>query len=118
MSRKFIETKENDVKKIYKFLKEEEIFELMGIFFFFGVLCTTAAANIAPFQMSEEMKTLYYAQYDSLRVWLFVLVPPFVISLVAGIIGSIIAIVRRRQQSIYEIRIPSSENVIPFDRDK
>lgn len=79
---------------LWKFLREEEVFELMGVVFLGVIACTAAAALTAPMEMPEPSKTFFFAQRNVMRVWTFILVPPAVISIVVGIIATVVAAVR------------------------
>lgn len=78
---------------LWKFLREEEVFELMGVVFLAVISCTAAVALTEPLRLPEPSKTFYLAQRGSMYVWTFVLLPPAVISIVVGIIAAVVAAV-------------------------
>lgn len=74
------------MKKLYEFLKRNEILQIMGIIFLFMGLVTAIPPLISPSSS---------AWFD----WLFVLVPSTAVSILAGIIVSIVSFVRQRRLS-------------------
>lgn len=82
---------------MWKFVREEEILEIMGLTFLAMIACTSAAVLMAPLQFSEPARTLFYARQDPVFTALFILVPPVVISIVAGLATAIASAIQLRR---------------------
>lgn len=85
------------MKKFCELLWRKEIPQIMGITFLFMVLATSFAVLFGPFQLPEEMRSAHYARTSAWFDWLFILIPSITVSVVVGIIMSVVSFVRQRR---------------------
>lgn len=73
------------MKKFLELLRREKIPNVMGGVFVYVALITSCAVLFAPFQLPEGARAAFFTQSYALFDWMFILIPPVAISIVAGI---------------------------------
>lgn len=82
---------------MWKFVREEEIVEIMIITFLATIVCTAAGVLMAPMHLSEPARTLFYAREDEMLKWMFIIIPAVVISIVSGLATAIASVIEWRR---------------------
>ena len=84
------------MKNFLRFLWKEEIFQTAAVVFCIVIVLTLAAVHLAPYQIWESDRVTLFQMYGSVKMWMFVLVPPFVLAVITIVILAIATLVTRK----------------------
>lgn len=82
--------------KIWRLVWQKEIPQIMAVAFMCSMLAINLGVIACPFVWPEFKQSVYYAEPETLLTWFFILGIPGIIAVTVGIVMTIIAVMRAR----------------------